>query len=74
MNDVTEFITLIEEVLEIPILEKDLDTSFDNLEDWDSVQLLRLINSIETKTGHQVSISSILTAQNFREIYESIQT
>ncbi|WP_392534422.1 acyl carrier protein [Nostoc sp. C117] len=73
MNNVTDLVHLIQDVLELPIAEQDINTPFDQLGGWDSLGLLRLITSIEIRTGKKVSVLSMLQARNIQDIYESIQ-
>ncbi|ACC80705.1 acyl carrier protein [Nostoc punctiforme] len=73
MNNVTDLVYLIQDVLELPIAEQDINTPFDQLGGWDSLGLLRLITSIEIRTGKKVSVLSMLQARNIKDIYESIQ-
>ncbi|MFN6560892.1 MAG: acyl carrier protein [Nostoc sp. ChiSLP01] len=73
MNNVTDLVYLIQDVLELPIVEQDINTPFDELGGWDSLGLLRLITSIEIRTGKKVSVLSMLQARTIRDIYESIQ-
>jgi acyl carrier protein len=73
VNNVTDLVYLIQDVLELPIAEQDINTPFDQLGGWDSLGLLRLITSIEIRTGKKVSVLSMLQARNIKDIYESIQ-
>jgi len=72
VNNVTDLVHLIQDVLELPIVEQDINTPFDELGGWDSLGLLRLITSIEVSTGKKVSVLSMLQARTIQEIYESI--
>jgi acyl carrier protein len=73
MNSVIDLVDLIQDVLELPITEEDINTNFDDLGGWDSLHLLRLITSIESQIGKRVSVPAMMKARNIREIYESIE-
>ncbi|MDJ0744617.1 MAG: acyl carrier protein [Xenococcaceae cyanobacterium MO_167.B27] len=72
MNSITDLIDLMQEVLELPITEQDINIHFDCLDGWDSLHILRLITSIEAETGQKIAVASILQARNIQEIYQLV--
>jgi acyl carrier protein len=67
-----DLVTLIQDLFGLPITEQDLKTSFDKLSGWDSLNLLRLIVSLEAKTGKKIAFPDLLQSQNLEEIYHLI--
>jgi acyl carrier protein len=71
METITEqdLVTLIQDLFGLPITEQDLKTSFDELAGWDSLNLLRLMVSLEAKICKKISFPDLLQSKNLEEIY-----
>lgn len=72
MNE-TEFISLIEEVLEIEPGIVDFSKSLDEIE-WDSLSNLTLISLLDSQFDTQVGAQQLQEATTLRELYNLINS
>ncbi|MER5460191.1 MULTISPECIES: acyl carrier protein [unclassified Streptomyces] len=70
--DSAAFCTLLEEELGLHITPEDLDRPLDEVPEWDSVHLLRLVTVVESLTGRSVPVTGLLEAVTFREMYDVV--
>ena len=69
MNDVATFLELVRDELGLAVDEDALDRPLDQLEAWDSVQLLRLIGVLEAEVGRPLSFPDVIRARSLRAIH-----
>lgn len=69
MNNIDDFIRLLNEELGMSVDTDDVDRSFDELAAWDSVYLLWLLSMLERTAGCIVSLPEALHASNLADIY-----
>ncbi|MEU9014938.1 acyl carrier protein [Streptomyces sp. NPDC048479] len=70
--DTAAFCTLLEEELGLHVTPEDLDRPLDDVPEWDSVHLLRLVTVVESLTGRPVPVAGLLEAITFREMYDVV--
>lgn len=70
MLTTTDFTRLLDEELGLELTEADLGVDFDNLGEWDSVYLLRLIGALERATGRPLPVEELLQARTLGAIRE----
>ncbi|MEV6652585.1 phosphopantetheine-binding protein [Streptomyces sp. NPDC051219] len=70
--DAAEFCTLLEEELGFHLTPQDLDRPLDDLPEWDSVHLLRLVTVVESRTGRRLPVAGLLEASTLRQMYEVV--
>ncbi|MFD9792746.1 acyl carrier protein [Streptomyces sp. NPDC059070] len=71
--DTAEFCALLEDELGVRLAPEDLDRPLDDVAEWDSVHLLRLVTVVESVTGRRVPVAELLEAATFREMYEVVR-
>ncbi|MEV6172010.1 phosphopantetheine-binding protein [Streptomyces sp. NPDC051954] len=49
-----------------------LDADFDELPEWDSMYLLKLVTALEQALGHSVPVGHLLEARSLRRIHELV--
>ncbi len=49
-----------------------LDTDFDELPEWDSLYLLKLVTALEQALSRPVPVSRVLEARSLRQIYDLV--
>ncbi|MFF2025467.1 acyl carrier protein [Streptomyces sp. NPDC058171] len=69
MNDLDEFLTLLNDELGLRIAPEDTDRALTDLPGWDSLYLLRLVTALEGRTGRSISVIDVLEAPDLRHIY-----
>lgn len=70
--DTAEFCTLLEEELGLHLTPEDLDRPLDDVPEWDSVHLLRLVTVVESVTGRRLPVAELLEAVTFKEMYDVV--
>ncbi|WP_367045445.1 acyl carrier protein [Streptomyces sp. Je 1-332] len=65
-----DFTRLVRDDLGLSLGPGQVTADFDELPDWDSLYLLKLVSSLETATGHRVSVGKVLEARSLKEIYD----
>ncbi|MEW2620561.1 acyl carrier protein [Streptomyces sp. NPDC048106] len=65
-----DYVRLVTEELGMPLAPEQVDADFDELPDWDSLYLLKLVTSLEAAIGRRVPVGKVLEARSLREIYE----
>lgn len=69
MNTIDDFVQLLHLELGLPVTAEDLDASFDQLPDWDSLHMLSLLTLLERRTGRQMSLPDALKATTLNDVY-----
>ncbi|MEU6672648.1 acyl carrier protein [Streptomyces sp. NPDC046925] len=67
---VDAFTRLVRDEIGIPLEPEHVTADFDELPDWDSLYLLKLVTALERATGHGVPVGRILEARSLKEIYD----
>jgi acyl carrier protein len=70
MNSIEEFMSLLREEIGLPVTPAHASVGFDEVPDWDSVFLLRVLTAIEQSTGRRLSMPDVLEAGTLGDIYE----
>jgi acyl carrier protein len=65
-----DFVRLLRDELGLDLEEADLDADFDQLPDWDSLHLLKLVTALEKASGRSVPVGRLLEARTLRAIHE----
>jgi len=65
-----DFILLIREEIGMPLEAEQVAADFDELPDWDSLYLLKLVTALEVATGHSVPVGKVLEARSLKGIYD----
>ncbi|MEV6552905.1 phosphopantetheine-binding protein [Streptomyces sp. NPDC051597] len=71
--DTAGFCALLEDELGIRLTPEDLDRPLDEVAEWDSVHLLRLVTVVESVTGRRVPVAGLLEAATFQQMYEVVR-
>ncbi|MFK4226000.1 acyl carrier protein [Streptomyces sp. NPDC019890] len=70
--DPVQFCTLLGEELGFHITPEDLDRPLDDVPEWDSVHLLRLVTVLESVTRRRIPVAELLEAATFRQMYDVV--
>jgi acyl carrier protein len=68
----TDFHHLVRYELGLPLTDAQFAADFDELPDWDSLLLLKLVVLLERATGHPVAVSRLLEARSLQQIYDEV--
>lgn len=68
----TTFVEILRDEIGIDVRVDDLDTDFNQLAGWDSVQLLALLVVLERNGRSQVSLPALLEADSLESIYQLV--
>ncbi|MEV6947371.1 acyl carrier protein [Streptomyces sp. NPDC051172] len=68
----TDFIGTVRDELGLPLADEQVGADFDELPEWDSLHLLKLVTAVEQATGHSVPVGRVLEARSLKEIYELV--
>jgi acyl carrier protein len=74
VNDIDDFLTLIQDELGLPIGVEDLSRTLDAVPGWDSVHLLSLLTLLEHRTGRRVPVAGLLEAPSLERIYALVMS
>ncbi|SEK59252.1 acyl carrier protein [Streptacidiphilus jiangxiensis] len=64
------FLELVRDELALPLAQSDLESDFDRVVAWDSLQTLRLVAAVEKRTGKRVPVGRVLAERSLRGIYD----
>ncbi|WP_378738212.1 phosphopantetheine-binding protein [Nocardia brasiliensis] len=64
-----DFIRIVRDELALPLADKDLDEDLDQVVNWSSMLMVRLVVALEQETGQKVQISDLLTERTLQGIY-----
>jgi acyl carrier protein len=70
VNSIDDLLDVVRDQLGLPVTAEDADRILDEIPGWDSVHLLWLMATVETRTGRTVSMLDVLEAATLAEIYE----
>lgn len=70
----SELFELVSEVLDVPFEKLHVGTQLNTLENWDSLNSLRLISKIERGYGIRIELARFHKLQTMKELSELIQT
>ncbi|MER5548727.1 acyl carrier protein [Streptomyces sp. NPDC001118] len=65
-----DFVTTVRDELGLPLADEQVAADFDDLPEWDSLHLLKLVTAVEQATGHPVPVGRVLEARSLKEIYD----
>lgn len=69
MNNIDDFLALLQVELGLPVTAEDLDQGLDQVAGWDSVYLLSLVGLLERQTGLTFSLADALEAPSLKAIF-----
>jgi acyl carrier protein len=69
MNNIDDFVALVQAEVGLLVEPDDLGRSFDELPGWDSLLLLQLLTALEQQTGRRISLPTILKASTLNDVY-----
>lgn len=69
-----DFIRVIRDELRLPLIESEVDFDFDQVVNWGSVHLVRLVVALERKTGRRISVRRLLDERTPRGMYALLAT
>ncbi|MEU6093122.1 acyl carrier protein [Streptomyces sp. NPDC047085] len=67
---VDDFIALVRDEIGLDIEPEQIAVDFDELPDWDSLYLLKLVTALELATGRKVSVGKVLEARSLKAIHD----
>lgn len=70
---IDEFITLLQDELNMPVTAEHVDLPLDEVPGWDSLHLLWLVTTLERETGRRVPMPDLLEATSLGEIHTLYQ-
>ncbi|MER6333975.1 acyl carrier protein [Streptomyces sp. NPDC001034] len=65
-----DYVRLVTDEIGMPIAPEQVAADFDELPDWDSLHLLKLVTALEPAIGRRVPVGKVLEARSLKEIYE----
>ncbi|ROQ67119.1 acyl carrier protein [Streptomyces sp. 840.1] len=67
---IDDFISTVRDELGLPLTDEQIGADFDELPDWDSLYLLKLVTAVEQALGSSIPVGRVLEARSLKEIYE----
>lgn len=64
-----DYVRLVNEEIGMPLAPGQVAADFDELPDWDSLYLLKLVTALEPAIGRRVPVGKVLEARSLEEIY-----
>ncbi|MCM2393819.1 acyl carrier protein [Streptomyces albipurpureus] len=75
MQTIDEFVRLVRDELGMPLEDHEVHADLDQLPEWDSLYLLKLVTVLEQTTGRPLPVGRLLEARSLQEIYRlAVQT
>ncbi|MER5860101.1 acyl carrier protein [Streptomyces sp. NPDC059688] len=65
-----DFADTVRDELGLPLTDEQIAADFDEVPEWDSLHLLKLVTAVEQATGRPVPVGRVLEARSLKEIYE----
>ena len=65
-----DFVTTVRDELGLPLTDEQIGADFDEVPEWDSLHLLKLVTAVEQATGRPVPVRRVREARSLKEIYE----
>jgi len=72
MNVEDQLIKIIADVLELDTEDLSPEMGPETLEEWDSVNALRILTSVETDLGVRLTMKNFMDAKNIRQLANAI--
>ncbi|MFC4506755.1 MULTISPECIES: acyl carrier protein [Streptomyces] len=69
MDTIDDFVRLVRDELGMPLEEYQVTSDLDQLPEWDSLYLLKLVTALEGATGRPLPVGRLLEARSLDEIY-----
>ncbi len=73
MNTMDDFVDLIREEIGLNLTLADLNSVFDDIPGWDSINLLRLLVVLEQKYGYSMSMADVLEVPNLASLFDMVE-
>lgn len=70
MHTIDDFVGLVRDELGMPLEEYQIAADLDQLPEWDSLYLLKLVTALEQATGRTLPVGRLLEARSLGEIYQ----
>lgn len=70
MNTIDDLLDLVRDQLGLPVTTEDASRALDEIPGWDSVHLLWLMTTMESRTGRRIPMLDVMEAATLAEIYE----
>ncbi|MEV8336339.1 acyl carrier protein [Streptomyces niveus] len=65
-----DYVRLVNDEIGMPLATEQVAADFDELPEWDSLYLLKLVTALEPAIGRKVPVGKVLVARSLKEIYE----
>ncbi|GGJ22706.1 acyl carrier protein [Streptomyces brasiliensis] len=65
-----DYVRLVNDEIGMPLAPGQVAADFDELPDWDSLYLLKLVTALEPAIGRRIPVGRVLEARTLKEIYE----
>ncbi|MYZ34565.1 MULTISPECIES: acyl carrier protein [unclassified Streptomyces] len=65
-----DYVRFVNDEIGMPLAPEQVAADFDELPDWDSLYLLKLVTALEPAIGRKVPVGKVLEARSLKEIYE----
>ncbi|GAA2939102.1 phosphopantetheine-binding protein [Streptomyces enissocaesilis] len=65
-----DFTRIVRDDIGMPLEPGQVTADFDELPDWDSLYLLKLVTALELATARRVPVGKVLEARSLKEIYD----
>ncbi|MFD5753185.1 acyl carrier protein [Streptomyces sp. NPDC127033] len=65
-----DYVRLVDDETGMPLAPGQVAADLDELPDWDSLHLLKLVTALETAVGRRIPVGKVLEARSLQEIYE----
>ncbi|MFJ9590928.1 acyl carrier protein [Streptomyces acidicola] len=69
MHTIDDFVRLVRDELGMPLEEHQVSVDLDQLPEWDSLYLLKLVTALEQATGRSLPVGKLLEARSLAEIH-----
>lgn len=69
MHTIDDFVRLVRDELGMPLEEYQISADLDQLPEWDSLYLLKLVTALEQAAGRSLPVGRLLEARSLGEIY-----
>ncbi|CBG73312.1 MULTISPECIES: acyl carrier protein [Streptomyces] len=70
MHTIDDFVRLVRDELGMPLEEYQISADLDQLPEWDSLYLLKLVTALEQAAGRSLPVGRLLEARSLGEIYQ----
>ncbi|EMF55904.1 MULTISPECIES: acyl carrier protein [Streptomyces] len=70
MDTIDDFVRLVRDELGMPLEEYQVSADLDQLPEWDSLYLLKLVTALEQAAGRSLPVGRLLEARSLGEIYQ----